>query len=171
MTTHTKVQINKNADVTTTGGAAETVKVLTQTVEETLERVTQELKEEVALEKEPEVPAIKYQHYKCSRTAMRLITKKGKKVIFTGFEFLTADKDIIAYLDDEIEQGMNIIVKGELLTAEQTDPMAALKRKWLAEHLASEQKEKGDAANGLFKNLGDHNLNKLMPGSSRETAS
>ena len=65
----------------------------------------------------------KYQHYKCARTAMRLITTKGKKVIFTAFEFITADPDIIEYLDEEIKQGLNIIVKGALLTADDIDPM------------------------------------------------
>lgn len=80
-----------------------------------------------------------YQHYSSSRIAVKLITDKGKKVIFTNYQFITADQDIIDYLDAEIKAGMNVVTKGKAMTSEEADPMAALKRKHVAEYLEQQE--------------------------------
>jgi hypothetical protein len=101
----------------------------------------------------PKQETAKFQHYQSSRIAMRMITDKGKKIIFTKFEFLTQDEEIITYLDTQIAEakytGRNLgITKGKLLTYDDIDPMAVLKRKHIAEYLASEQQELADKATG-----------------------
>jgi len=99
-------------------------------------------------------PKAKYQHYKSSRVAMRLITTKGKKIIFTGYEFLTQDEEIIKYLDSEINQGLTCITKGGVVTLDDRDPMAAMKRKIIAEHEEKKAKEASDAVKGITQNMG-----------------
>ena len=66
----------------------------------------------------PSVPVVKYQHYKSSRISMRMITPTGGRITFTGYEFITRDKDIIDFLDEEISKGLREVTKGELLTKE-----------------------------------------------------
>jgi len=84
----------------------------------------------------PNKDAVKFQHYKASRPNVRMVTLTGKPITFINFQFITADKDVIEYLDSEIDQGLGIITKGKLMTAEEADPMAALKRKIIAEYEA-----------------------------------
>lgn len=101
----------------------------------------------------PKQEAAKFQHYASSRISMRMITDKGKKITFTKFEFLTQDEEIMEYLDAQIKEakytGRNLgITKGNLLTYDDIDPMAVLKRKHIAEYLAAEQKELADKATG-----------------------
>lgn len=119
-------------------------------------------------EKEDAVP--KYQHYKSSRTAMRLITVKGKKIIFSGYEFITQDEDIIEYLDYEIKQGLPGIVKGELLTVDEANPMEALRRKHVTEYLEQQKEKKADIAKGISKDMGSNAVNRLNPVSSNQVA-
>jgi hypothetical protein len=75
----------------------------------------------------PSLPEIKYQHYKSARTAMCMTTYAGKKISFANYIFITADPDIIQYLDTEIDRGLNTVTKGELLTTDEADPMKILK--------------------------------------------
>ena len=103
----------------------------------------------------PKTEERKFQHYKSSRQAVKLISKTGRKIIFVNFQYLTCEKEIIEYLDEEIELGLNVITKGELLTSAEADPMASLKRKHIAEYLAKEQKELTDAALGKSKDMGN----------------
>lgn len=110
-----------------------------------------------AMKKNPEA---QYQHYQSARVAMRLITDKGKPIIFTGFEFLTQDKAIIEYLDNEIAEGMTSIVKGSLVTLDDRDPMAAMKRKWQKEYDEKLAKEAGDKARGISQDMGSTEGNK-----------
>lgn len=100
----------------------------------------------------PEAP--KYQHYTSARVSMRLVTTAGKPIIFTGYEFLTQNKDLIEYLDKEIKDGLPGITRGELVSLEDKDPMAALKRKIIAEHEAKKEKDAIAAARGESKDMG-----------------
>lgn len=96
----------------------------------------------------------KYQHYSSARIAMRLITDKGKRIVFTGYEFLTQDEDIIEYLDTEIKQGLPGIAKGKLMTASESDPMEALRRKHIKEYEDQKAEEAANASRGITKNMG-----------------
>lgn len=87
-----------------------------------------------------EVEPIKFQHYSCSRIAMNLITPQGGKIAFVKYAFITADEDLITFLDSEIKNGLREVTKGELLTAEEADPMAVLKK----QHFAEFQQQQAD---------------------------
>lgn len=86
-----------------------------------------------------EVKPKKFQHYTSSRQALRMITVTGKPIVFCNYRFITADQDVIDYLDHEIARGLNIVEKGELLDHDESDPMAILRRKILQEAI-----EKGE---------------------------
>lgn len=115
----------------------------------------------------------KFQHYTSARVAMRLITEKGKKIIFTGYEFLTRDEDLITYLDNEIEAGLVSITKGKLLTMADRDPMEVLKKKHIAEYKEQLAQDAFNAAKGITKNMGDTaggQATKLNPMSAGQVA-
>lgn len=97
---------------------------------------------------------VKFQHYASSRIAMNLVTEEGAKLRFVNHQYITSDKREIEYLDDQIDRGLSVITKGELLTAEESDPMAALKRKHIAEYLEKEAAELVAAAKGEVRDLG-----------------
>ena len=105
-----------------------------------------------ATDSKPAVPM--WQHYKSSRPAMRMITKEGIRIAFTKFTYMTQDPSVIAYLDAEIAAGLNVITKGELLTAEESDPLEALKRKHVAEYKAELLAEQIAAMKGEKKDMG-----------------
>jgi len=102
-----------------------------------------------------EVPVPKWQHYKSSRPALKMITKEGTRVVFTKFTFMTQDQLVISYLDAEIALGLNVISKGELLTAEESDPMEALRRKHIEEYKAEEIAKRVAEAKGETRVLGN----------------
>lgn len=96
-----------------------------------------------------------WQHYKGSRQSMRMTTTCGKKFYFAQFELLTQDEDVIGYLDAEIKNNPMIgITKGALMTADDKDPMAALKRKHIAEYIAEQAKQASDTASGIVPDMG-----------------
>lgn len=94
-----------------------------------------------------------YQCYASSRPSMQLITTKGKRIAFVSSQFITTDRDIIEYLDDEISRGLNLVTKGKPMTADEIDPMSALKKKHIAEYLAKEQEELADRATGKMRDI------------------
>ena len=102
---------------------------------------------------EKDIP--KYQHYTSARIAMRLVTKTGKRIIFTGYEYFTQDEDIMEYLDDEIKQGLPGITKGKLMSFAEKDPMEKLKREIIAEHEEQKAQEAADASRGITKDMGN----------------
>lgn len=123
----------------------------------------------LAESKKPEAP--KYQHYASARVAMRLITDKGVPIIFTGYQFITQDEDVIEYLNTEIKKGLPGILKGELLSLEDKDPMAALKRKHIAEYEEEKVQEAIAAAKGETQDMGKtEGATTLKPATSNQTA-
>jgi len=96
----------------------------------------------------------KYQHYASSRQSMKMISTVGRKITFVNHQYITCEQGIIDYLDAEIEQGLTVITKGELLTAKEADPMEALRSKHIREYLAAEQQEQIDKALGKTKDMG-----------------
>lgn len=112
------------------------------------------LKETLATQEEAGADETVYQHYSSSRVAIKLITDKGKKITFTDYQFITADQDIIDYLDTEIKSGMNVVTKGKAMTSEEADPMAALKRRHIAEYLETQETQAKADALGELRNMG-----------------
>lgn len=93
-----------------------------------------------------------YQHYSCSRVAMRMITPKGKRINFVNNTFITDDESIISYLDSQIKEGLNSISKGKRMSHDEADPMSAFKRNIIKEYLAEEEKRR-QAAGELVKDF------------------
>jgi len=110
-----------------------------------------------------EVEATVFQHYASSRIAMRLVTTNGKKISFTNYQFITADPDIIDYLDAEIKAGINVITKGKAMTSEEADPMASLKRKHIAEYLEQQKEESAKAPRDFSGSEESSKINKINP--------
>ena len=95
-----------------------------------------------------------FQKYTSSRQAVRLITDNGFRITFTDHTFLTQNEGAIEYLDREIAKGLRSITKGDVLTTEDLDPMAVLRKKFFAEFQEKQAKERADAANGIFPDMG-----------------
>jgi uncharacterized membrane protein YqjE len=103
----------------------------------------------------------KFQEYKSSLTSIRLITKGGIKITFTKFKLYTQSPAVIAYLDDEIKNGLPGITKGALLTLDEVNPMATLRREVKAELLEELKQEAADNAAGVTRNMGETALQNL----------
>ena len=84
----------------------------------------------------------KFQHYSSAKQATKLICEDGRVINFINFQFITADAAFIDFLDREIEAGNASFSKGELMTAEEADPMSALKRRHIEEYKAAEAERK-----------------------------
>ena len=82
-----------------------------------------------------------FQHYTSAKTTMRMITPKGARITFIDNSFVTSDSEVIRYLDRELKNPTLGITKGKLMTAEDADPMKALKAKIIAEHEAKKATE------------------------------
>ena len=86
-----------------------------------------------------EAPEKQYQSYTCSRKSTKVITTKGRLLRFVHSQYVTDSKEEIEYLDHEISiGGLRGITKGKPVASAHADPMAALKRKHIAEYLAAE---------------------------------
>lgn len=102
----------------------------------------------------PAVEETKFQRYTSARPSGKLITKAGKRIGFTNFEFFTKDQDIIDYLDEEIAGGLQGFVKGKLMTKSERDPMEVLRKKHFEEFKATQIQEAADKAAGITKDMG-----------------
>lgn len=80
-----------------------------------------------------------FQQFSCVRQSTCLITPTGKRVNFTDYEYYTKDQEIIDYLKQQIEAGLRIIKVGAVVSAEDINPAAALKRKHIKEFLESQE--------------------------------
>lgn len=122
----------------------------------------------------PKAPEKVFQHYKSSKASTRLITKTGGKINFAGYEFITDNESFIAYLDAEIANGMRSITKGEALTSDQIDPMAAYRRKVIKEYEEEKELERVMEAKGISKDMGTSDQTRktrINPMASRSVAS
>jgi hypothetical protein len=79
-----------------------------------------------------------YQQYTSARISTCLITPTGKRINFTNYEYYTKDKEIITFLDEELENGCRAFVKGQLLSVDDINPAAAAKRKIIEDFKASQ---------------------------------
>lgn len=95
-----------------------------------------------------------FQTYKSSRRAMQMLTETGRKIRFTEFLFITKDRELIAYLDSEIELGSRDITKGEKVSTDERDPMAVLRAKHFKEFQDMQAKEAANRALGITRDMG-----------------
>lgn len=160
---------NSNPNKTTVSATAN-IKIPTLNPNTTIDQVA------AVIEKvNPKVEEQRFQHYRSARPAMKMITEEGKKIVFTGFELVTKDKDIISYLDLQIKlRGSRLgIIKGELLTADEANPAEALRRKHIEEYKKEEAKKASDKALGITRDMGqtkDVNAAAINPLSSNNIA-
>lgn len=103
----------------------------------------------------PSTEEVKFQHYTSARQSVKLLTSSGRSIEFVNFQFITADEELIDYLNNEIRLGLTTITKGELMTAEEADPMVALKRKWQEEYDAELAEKAKKAALGQLPDMGN----------------
>lgn len=104
--------------------------------------------------KEEEKKTEKFQEYKSARVAVRMMTPEGIRITFTGHKFLTQNEAVIAYLDSEIKAGATHITKGEVLTTDDLDPMATLRREMKEEVRKEMEEEAKKKALGIVPNMG-----------------
>ena len=100
-------------------------------------------------------PEKTYQHYTSAKPAMKLLTTKGKLIIFTHHNYITDDEECIDYLDAEIKLGLNAVTRGDRLTSAEADPMASFKAQIIKEHEDKKAKEASDKAKGIIPNMGN----------------
>jgi hypothetical protein len=100
--------------------------------------------------------------YKSSSKFCNIITPKGKVLHFKHGMYITGAPDEIAFLDKAIEEGefngvIYIDPKARTISAEQENPMLALRKKFFAEFLAEQaamtdpENDMGKSDQGKFK--------------------
>jgi len=87
-----------------------------------------------------------FQTYSSPKSSFRMMTPKGRRINFIKGKHITCIPEEIEYLDDEIAAGIRFITKGEPVTSEDLDPMAALKKRLRAEILAEQAANLNEAA-------------------------
>ena len=85
-----------------------------------------------------------FQSYRSARIATKIVTITGITVNFTNHQFITNNKEIIAYLDEAIKAGLSGITRGDVVTSEDLDPMVALRKKFYAEFREAEAKREAE---------------------------
>lgn len=84
----------------------------------------------------------KYNQYFSTRPRVNITMPNGKRISFIAGSYVTDAQDEIAFLDEQIRLGLQVIYtkKGqETVTAESLDPLAAIKKKAIDEYLAAQQ--------------------------------
>lgn len=109
------------------------------------------------LDKKPETPPQEeeFQQYHSAKPSVRLITDNGFRITFTKFQYITQNQDAIDYLDAQIKLGIPGIIKGEIVTTTDLDPMAKLRKEIEEEVRAKLIKEAKDEALGIEKDMGE----------------
>jgi len=97
---------------------------------------------------------IKYQHYHYAKAATQMITPTGKKFSFVNYKLVTADPEIISFLDEQIAAGLNVVTKGALLTSKESDPMRAIKDAAIEEYKKEQAELAMNKALGINPDMG-----------------
>jgi len=96
-----------------------------------------------------------YQQYNSTRQSQRLFTELGVPITFSGFEFITKNKDIIKYLNHQIAiRGIPGISIGEKLSTAKKNPMEELRNKHFAEFQKMKDDERANMARGIKQDMG-----------------
>lgn len=112
---------------------------------------------------EPKKEGRMFQHYSSAKSAMQMITEKGKKIKFVSYQFITDDEDIIEYLNTEIKGGLRDITKGKLMSLEEANPMVAIRRQHFIEFQEEQERQRVAEALGEERNMGETNEGKKSP--------
>jgi len=97
--------------------------------------------------------------FKCNISSCKYIFKSGKVAHFNCGIYNTAIAAEISELDEEISQGHPNIVSGAEVSAEDLDPMSALKSRVIAEFLAGQKSSASTA-----KDMGTTSQNSTTAG-------
>lgn len=116
----------------------------------------------------PQVPEKRL--YKSTRPSQRIITPTGQAAEFRFHQFATSDPKVIAYLDDEIASGgfdgsVYIDPNARTITAEQENPMLALRKKFFEEFQAEAARRMDPSTD-----MGTTEVTPLKPTSSTDIA-
>jgi hypothetical protein len=160
---------NATADLQTKLAAARTMQAAAKANPEAAALAALEAQEAEATSKED----IVFQQYKASRSSARIVTDKGIRITFAGFELLTHDPAVIEYLDAQIAiHGLPGITKGEALTLNDRNPMATMERKLRIQIKKELEEEAAARARGEFKDMGStEGAPKMKVLTSNQTAS
>lgn len=108
--------------------------------------------------------------YKSVASSMQMITTGGKRILFVSNRHITADEDVINYLDKEIRNGCKdvFIDTGEMYYDPKLhDPIAALRHKLREEILEEMKKVSGDPGRDMGNSIAD----KFTPANTQTIAS
>lgn len=120
-----------------------------------------------------------FHQYFSNRMRLTIVTPRGKQLYFNGFTYVTDKADEIEFLDGEIAAGNKMLyVKEEqkVVTAEQLDPVAAIKKKAVEEYLAAQQSQQdperdvGKSVKGAEKLVTSKTIANMMAGSNAGAA-
>jgi hypothetical protein len=103
--------------------------------------------------------------YISSMQSHKIVTETGKCLHVIGGKLLTDNESDIAFLDDQIAKGFPFLRKGDVVTTSDLDPMASLRKKIIAEYLASQPVVPAE------RDMGSTDLQKVTPLSSEGVAS
>jgi hypothetical protein len=84
----------------------------------------------------------KFHQYFSTRAKISISMADGRKLSFVGGTYVTDKEDEIEFLDAQIKAGVSMLyvkIGAEVVTKEQLDPLAAIKKKAIEEHEAKQK--------------------------------
>ena len=102
----------------------------------------------------------------------RMITKGGRNIAFVLGKYVTDVPEEIDYLQEEMALGnsrISVVAGKEQMTADDLDPMKALKKQHIKEYLAEQAVLAKNVAAGTLSESSSEDQ-KLVPGSTADTA-
>lgn len=85
-----------------------------------------------------------YHQYFSTRPRISMVLPSGDRISFVAGQYITDKEKEIEYLDEQVKAGhpMIYVKKGnEVVTAEQLDPLAAVKAKAIADYMAQQERQ------------------------------
>lgn len=113
-----------------------------------------------------------YNVYYNSVGSCKMVTEAGRTIAFVGGKYVTDIEEEINYLNKELALGnskLSVVPGQEQMTAEDLDPMAALKKQHIAEYLAEQEAQAGNLKAGTLKESTSE-VEKIVPGSTADIA-
>ena len=125
----------------------------------------------VAMQEQP-IPEKLYHVFYSTLESCRMITKGGRNIAFVLGKYVTDVPEEIEYIQEEIALGNNrlsVVAGKEQMTADDLDPMKALKKQHIKEYLAEQKAlEVAKLSGNLPESTSE--AQKLKPGSTDDTA-
>lgn len=117
-----------------------------------------------------EDPSKLFHVFYSSKLSSNMITTTGRYIVFVNGRYVTNSEEEINYLKTEIALGnpfLSVVEGKEIMSAEDLDPMAALKKQHIAEYL-EEQKTKAAAIRAGILPESVSEVQMLTPGSTSD---